>query len=51
MDCSSCSGEGGLVRSGMPPGRLSRPERREDSPSVGGGVSSDAPPRRVVDIL
>mmetsp|Transcript_29335 Transcript_29335/g.43806 ORF Transcript_29335/g.43806 Transcript_29335/m.43806 type:complete len:90 (-) Transcript_29335:77-346(-) len=42
MDCSSCSGEGGWERSGMP-GMLSRPERREESPSEGGGESE--PPR------
>lgn len=38
MDCSSCSGEGGWERSGMP-GMLSRPERREERPSEGGGES------------
>lgn len=42
IDCSSCSGEGGWDRSGMP-GMLSRPERREESPSEEGGESE--PPR------
>ena len=41
IDCSSCSGEGGWERSGMP-GMLSRPERREESPSDGG---ESEPPR------
>ena len=44
MDCSSCSGEGGWERSGMP-GILSRPERREDSPSEEEGGESEEPPR------
>mmetsp|Transcript_26134 Transcript_26134/g.52538 ORF Transcript_26134/g.52538 Transcript_26134/m.52538 type:complete len:106 (+) Transcript_26134:872-1189(+) len=42
MDCSSCSGEGGWERSGMP-GMLSRPERREESPSEEGGGESEPP--------
>lgn len=44
MDCSSCSGEGGWERSGMP-GMLSRPERREERPSEGG---ESEPPRIAV---
>jgi len=42
MDCSSCSGEGGWERSGMP-GMLSRPERREESPSEEDGGESEPP--------
>jgi hypothetical protein len=46
MDCSSCSGEGGWDRSGMP-GMFSRPERREERLSE--GEESD-PPRGMMDV-
>ena len=49
MDCSSCSGEGGWERSGMP-GMLSRPERREERPSEEGGGESE-PPRMDVAVF
>jgi hypothetical protein len=47
MDCSSCSGEGGWDRSGMP-GRLSRPDRREDRLSEDEEESD--PPRGMEDV-